>query len=68
MKILRIEISNELRFFSVDRLADMAITAARRADKEIMRYYRQKVDVNYKQDDSPLTLADQKAHQVIVSY
>jgi 3'(2'), 5'-bisphosphate nucleotidase len=52
----------------VDKLLGLALEAARLAGSAILRYYQQPLSVTHKQDGSPLTLADQAAHQVIVSH
>lgn len=57
----------ELSPCSLNKLLELAIGAARQAGCVAMRYYRQAIVVERKQDGSPLTLADQEAHQVIVS-
>jgi 3'(2'), 5'-bisphosphate nucleotidase len=49
----------------VDKWLELALEAAREAGVAIMRYYPQTLTVQYKQDGSPLTLADQAAHRVI---
>ena len=50
-------------------LLDIAVEASITAGKEILKVYgNEDFGVEYKQDESPLTLADKKAHQVIVSY
>lgn len=49
----------------VDKWLEQAHEAAREAGVAIMRYYPQSLTVQYKQDGSPLTLADQAAHRVI---
>ena len=41
------------------------ITIAKEAGKAIMQVYRQDFEVEYKQDSSPLTLADKKANDII---
>lgn len=46
-------------------LADVREIAAR-AGREILEYHGREVPVEYKADDSPLTLADRASHQVIV--
>lgn len=35
------------------------------AGKEIMDIYQHDFDVEYKEDESPLTIADQRSHEVI---
>jgi 3'(2'), 5'-bisphosphate nucleotidase len=41
------------------------ITIAKEAGKAIMQVYKQDFEVEYKQDSSPLTLADKKANNII---
>jgi 3'(2'), 5'-bisphosphate nucleotidase len=41
------------------------VTIAKEAGKAIMQVYKQDFEVEYKQDSSPLTLADKKAHDII---
>ncbi|MCP3027927.1 3'(2'),5'-bisphosphate nucleotidase CysQ [Halobacillus sp. A5] len=41
------------------------IQAALSAGKEIMKIYETEFDIEYKEDDSPLTTADKRAHDVI---
>jgi 3'(2'), 5'-bisphosphate nucleotidase len=43
-----------------------ALVAAKKAGDEILEVYHGKIDVTYKEDDSPLTLADERAHRSIV--
>lgn len=50
----------------MDKLLELALGAAREAGASIMSYYHQALDVQHKPDGSPLTLADQAAHRVIV--
>ena len=49
----------------MNNLLQLALEAAREAGIAIMHYYPQTLTVNYKQDCSPLTLADQAAHLII---
>lgn len=49
----------------MDKWLELALEAARQAGVAIMRYYPQSLTVQYKNDGSPLTLADQAAHRVI---
>ena len=44
------------------------ITASILAGKEILKVYKTDFNVEYKSDESPLTLADKKAHEVIISF
>ena len=50
------------------KLIEIAITAAYKAGQEILKVYDTAFDVEHKDDRSPLTLADKKAHEVIVEY
>jgi 3'(2'), 5'-bisphosphate nucleotidase len=43
-----------------------ALVAAKKAGDEILKVYHGEIDVTYKEDDSPLTLADERAHRTIV--
>ena len=54
-----------MRTFLKNCLAS-ALVAAKKAGDEILEVYHGKIDVTYKEDDSPLTLADQRAHRTIV--
>jgi len=47
------------------KLLEIAINAAIAAGDEIMLHYDKPFDVDYKSDDSPLTIADRSAHNVI---
>jgi 3'(2'), 5'-bisphosphate nucleotidase len=54
-----------------DQLKDHLLTAllaSKEAGKAILDVYKQEFDVSYKEDDSPLTLADRRSHDIIVSY
>ncbi len=44
------------------------ITASLQAGKEILKVYETNFTVEYKSDESPLTLADKNAHEVIMSF
>jgi len=50
---------------NLDLMVDAAIDAALEAGKEIMAVYESAFAVEYKDDRSPLTEADMRAHQVI---
>lgn len=53
----------------MDKWLELALEAARAAGVAIMRYYYpQTLAVQYKQDGSPLTLADETAHRVIAGH
>ena len=43
------------------------VKIAKDAGKAIMKIYNQDFSVEYKTDNSPLTIADQKANEIIVS-
>jgi len=49
---------------------EIAVSAAQEAGDEIMDVYNNTEDINYekKSDDSPLTIADKRSHNKIVSY
>lgn len=47
---------------------NIAIQAALEGGAEIMKIYRNEFDVEYKDDNSPLTIADQKCNDIINSY
>ncbi len=50
---------------SMAKLLEEAVKAAIEAGNEIMKHYQTAVEVDYKSDSSPLTIADRSAHQVI---
>jgi len=52
---------------SIDQLLKLAVKAAIKAGEEILEVYKTTVDVELKDDRSPLTLADKNAHRMIVS-
>ena len=45
-----------------------ALLASREAGLAILDVYKQEFDVSYKEDRSPLTLADQRSHDIIVDH
>ena len=45
-----------------------ALFASREAGLAILDVYKQDFDVSYKEDRSPLTLADQRSHDIIVDH
>lgn len=51
-----------------EKIIIIAIKAAIAAGKEIMKYYDAPFHIEYKKDDSPLTIADKKANEVILSF
>ena len=50
------------------RFLPPALAAASQAGKKILQVYHGDIDVTYKEDDSPLTVADKQAHQTIVHF
>ena len=52
----------------IEKLLFTAIPAAIAAGKEILDVYATDFDIEHKADQSPLTLADKRAHQTIVEY
>lgn len=50
------------------KLLDLAKTAALEGGKEILEVYNGEIAVDMKEDKSPLTEADRRAHQVIVAH
>ena len=50
----------------MNRLAEIAIVAARAAGKVILSFYKHEVDISIKGDGSPLTIADKFSHETIV--
>lgn len=55
------------RILKLETLLDIAITASERACKEILEVYNSAdFETQLKSDNSPLTLADQRAHNLIV--
>ena len=53
---------------STNKNLEIAIKASLEAGKEIMRVYESVIEVEYKDDKSPLTLADKKSNDIINSY
>ena len=49
-------------------LLSIIIDASIEAGKEILKVYDTDFNIEYKEDESPLTLADRRAHNIIVSY
>ena len=50
----------------VDRLLKFLVQIAKEAGNEILKIYNTDFNIEYKDDKSPLTLADKNAHDVIV--
>jgi 3'(2'), 5'-bisphosphate nucleotidase len=53
-----------LNTFLKERLAQ-ALPAAKKAGEAILEVYHGHIDVSYKEDQSPLTVADERAHKII---
>jgi 3'(2'), 5'-bisphosphate nucleotidase len=49
----------------MDKLIELAVKAAVEGAKQILEVYDHEFDVEFKQDNSPLTLADKLAHEAI---
>ena len=45
-----------------------ALAASKKAGDAILEVYQGDIDVTYKKDDSPLTIADERAHKAILDY
>ena len=52
----------------LDKWLSVAKKAAIEAGLEILKVYHQKIDVEFKKDSSPLTIADKKANDIIEKY
>ena len=52
----------------MNKLIKLAIEASIKAGEEILRIYNQDFDVEYKNDSSPLTIADKNANDIIMSF
>ena len=52
----------------LDKWLSVAKKAAIEAGLEILKVYHQKIDVEFKKDNSPLTIADKKANDIIEKY
>ena len=50
----------------IENCLTSALVAAKRAGDEILEVYFGDIDVTYKEDNSPLTLADKRAHRAIL--
>jgi 3'(2'), 5'-bisphosphate nucleotidase len=46
----------------------VALVAAKKAGDAILAVYRGELDVSYKEDNTPLTIADQRAHNIILDH
>ncbi len=55
--------------FNISALTELAVKASIEAGKEILDvYYNSDFDVEFKADNSPLTIADKRAHEVIIKH
>jgi 3'(2'), 5'-bisphosphate nucleotidase len=52
----------------MNKLLNTAITASIEAGKEILKIYDTDFEVEYKEDESPLTMADKNANEMIMSF
>lgn len=52
----------------MNNLLNIAINAALKAGEEILKIYNTDFEVEYKQDESPLTTADKNANEIIMSF
>ena len=52
----------------MNELLKIAISASIEAGKEILKIYKTNFEVEYKDDESPLTMADKNANDVIMSF
>lgn len=55
-----------MREINLDECLKTALVAANQADQVIMDIYQSDFEVEFKEDESPITIADQRAHQAIV--
>jgi len=53
---------------SLSKLLEISIKASIEAGFNTLEYYNDKIDVKYKSDQSPLTLADISSHNTIIKY
>ena len=51
---------------SLEKCLISALVAAKKAGDDILEVYHGDIDVTYKEDNSPLTLADERAHRTIL--
>jgi len=57
-----------MKAFSISKNLETAIKASLSAGKEIMKVYNSEIEVEYKDDKSPLTEADKRANDIINSF
>lgn len=57
-----------MKAFSISKNLETAIKASLHAGKEIMKVYNSEIEVEYKDDKSPLTEADKRANDIINSF
>lgn len=63
-----ISLNKAIRILNMNKNLDLAIKASLEAGREIMKVYDSVINVEYKEDKSPLTEADTKANEVINFY
>ena len=51
-----------------EQYLSLALVAAKKAGDAILEVYQGDIDVDYKEDHTPLTLADKYAHNVILDH
>ena len=56
-----------LNTFLLECLA-VSLLAAKHAGETILEIYQGQIDVTYKDDKTPLTLADERAHTIILNH
>jgi len=57
-----------MKAYSISKNLETAIKASLSAGKEIMKVYNSEIEVEYKDDNSPLTEADKRANDIINSF
>ena len=65
MQIVRLQIEKLLTVVEIEKLLFAAIQASLKAGEEILKIYNSDFAVEFKDDKSPLTLADKNAHDSI---
>jgi 3'-phosphoadenosine 5'-phosphosulfate (PAPS) 3'-phosphatase len=52
----------------IKELLEMALKASSLAEEQILKYYGSSYEVSWKEDQTPVTIADQKAEEVMRSF
>ena len=52
----------------LNNLLEIAVNASIEAGKEVCNVYKNEFDVEYKEDNSPLTTADIRSNKIIYKY